>query len=306
MPFNIAIGTGSFAMENDKPLRLLQASNVHITFNRLGRRLNEKETIEILKDADGLIAGLEPLYRTVLNSAKKLRAIARVGIGMDNIDLVAAKQLGIKVSNTPDPPTQAVAEMTIGAMLTLCRRIIETNNDMHQGIWKKALGVGLKGTPVLIIGFGRNGSEVARLLRPFGADMMVFDPFISSHQVPDDVKLVSFRDGLKSARIITLHASGKDLILDEKAFSLMQNGVMILNSSRGEMIDEVALIHFLDSGKVSSVWLDVFDSEPYNGVLIGNNKVLLSPHNSTFTHQCRLRMEEEAVRNLLCDLGEKG
>jgi len=127
MPMVVAISPSSFSALDSTPLNLLESAGVEIIPNPLGRRLTEEEIISHLEGVDGLIAGLEPLNRRVLSSALQLKSIARVGIGMDNVDLEAAKELGIKVSNTPDGPTRAVAEMTLAAMLSLCRQILPSN-----------------------------------------------------------------------------------------------------------------------------------------------------------------------------------
>jgi len=248
------------------------------------------------------IAGLEPLNKRVLSTFPKLKAVARVGIGMDNVDIEAANELGIKVSNTPDEPAQAVAEMTLAALLALCRGLVTADTAMHAGRWQKAIGTGLIGTKVLLIGYGRIGRRVGELLRIFGAEVLVTDPFLSDSQLNDDERLVSLDQGLNEASVISLHASGNEVILRDNEFRRMQNGVILLNAARGELVDENALIKALEKGKVSGAWLDVFRQEPYQGRLLEFEQVLLTPHISTYTRQCRLNMEMAAVKNLLRDL----
>src|SRR3989339_1458521 len=163
----IAIGTSLFAEEDRTPLERLEKAGIQVTLNPFRRKLTEDETIEFIRDVDGLIAGLEPLNRNVLSAAPHLKAIARVGSGMDNVDQVTAAEKGIKVSNTPEGPTDAVAEITVSAMLTLARRLIPLNETMHAGTWKKIMGDGLSGTTIFIAGFGRIGRGVSELLVPF-------------------------------------------------------------------------------------------------------------------------------------------
>lgn len=303
MTWNVAISTSTFGEGDDAPVRFLYGKGVHLRLNPVGRRLTEDEAIAHLEGMDGLIAGLEPLTRRVLQSAPRLKAIARVGIGLSNLDLDAARELGIKVSNTPEVPAQAVAEMTLGAMLAVCRRLLPTNHDMHNGKWQKRLAMGLYKTRVLIIGYGRTGRKVGRLLQALGAEVYVTDPNIEASSLKDGEKLVPLEEGLKTARIITLHASGDNLILGKKEFSLMREGVIILNSARGGLIEEKALIDALDGGIVGGAWIDAFPEEPYKGPLTDYSQVLLTPHISTYTMECRREMEMAAAENLLRDLG---
>lgn len=302
MTYRVAIGPSSFAANEKEPLEILERAAIEISANPFGRRLTEAEIMAHLQGVDGLIAGLEPLNRRVLASFPQLQAIARVGIGMDNVDLEAAKELDITVSNTPDEPAQAVAEMTLTALLALCRGLVPANTAMHTGRWQKAIGTGLIDTRVLLVGYGRIGRCVGELLRNFGAVVFVADPFLSDSQLKNGERLVTLDEGLSEASVVSLHASGNEVILGENEFSKMQDGVIILNAARGELVDEDALIKALENGKVRGTWFDVFRHEPYTGRLIDFDHVLLTPHISTYTRQCRLNMETAAVKNLLRDL----
>ena len=303
--YHIAISPSSFADGDSTALELLENANIKFRMNPYKRRLTEVEAIEFVKDIDGLIAGVEPLTRKVLKSAGKLKAIARVGVGLSNIDLKSAKELGIKISNTPDGPTDAVAEMTITALLAISRNLIQFNADLHQSIWKKSVGFGLIEKNILIIGYGRIGRKFARLASSFGANILVHDSYIPTQITNIKEKYVSLTEGLKHADIISLHASGEEPIINETEFNNMKQGVILLNSSRGALIDEDALISALDSKKIYGAWFDVFKKEPYEGRLLKYPNVLLTPHIGTYTQQCRLSMEVGAVNNILQDLGLK-
>jgi D-3-phosphoglycerate dehydrogenase len=283
---------------------MLEEAGILVKPNPHGRRLNEPEIIEHLRGVEGLIAGLEPLNRTVLASAApQLRAVARVGIGVANVDFEAAREFGVKVSNTPEGPVQAVAEMTLTALLALGRGLVPMNEALHRGEWKKQIGFGLTGATVLLIGFGRIGRRVAELLHAFGATVLAYDPYLKKAAGPEYVRLIDrLEEGLTQADAVSLHASGESCILDADAFSRMKDGVVVLNSARGGLIDETALAAALDSGKVGGVWLDAFWEEPYHGRLTQYQQALLTPHTGTYTRQCRLDMETAAVRNLLRDL----
>ena len=148
----IAISTSSFASIDTTPLELLEANGLQVVSNPFGRKMNEEEIIKHLQGVDGLLAGLEPLNANVFKKCPQLKAITRVGIGMENVDLDAAKKAGIKVSNTPDGPSDSVAEMTLAAALVLSRSMLAANTSLHQKQWNKIIGKGLKHTKVLILG----------------------------------------------------------------------------------------------------------------------------------------------------------
>ena len=299
----VAISTSSFATADPSPLELLKAKELRIVQNPYSRKLTEEEAIDHLQGVDGLLAGLEPLNGNVFKQCPQLKAVARVGIGMDNVDVEAAEKAKIKVSNTPDGPTDAVAEMTLAAALTLCRNIIPVNSSLHHKQWQKSIGLGLKNTNILFIGYGRIGRKTAELFRALGTRIFVNDLALNQSDLMFGEKFVELNDGLKSADIITLHAGGNKPILTAAEFEQMKNGVIILNSARGSLIDENSLIKALESGKVASAWMDVYPKEPYAGKLTEYEQVLLTPHISTYTVQCRRDMEMAAVNNLLRDLG---
>jgi D-3-phosphoglycerate dehydrogenase len=298
----VAIGPSSFSEQDTSPLDILEGVGIEVIPNPFSRKLSEEEIINLLTDVDGLIAGLEPLNRHVLTSATRLRAIARVGINTSNVDLEAAAELNIRVSNTPDSPTEAVAEMTLAALLALCRELFTVNTSMHMGHWIKKIGLGLAGTKVLLIGHGRIGRRVGELLKAFNADILVYDPFLSDSGSVSIGRRVSLEEGLAVADVVSLHAGGTETILGEPELEIVQSGVILLNSARGELIDEPALLTAIDSGKVAKAWLDVYWQEPYEGELKNYPQVIMTTHMSTYTKQCRRAMEVEAVNNLITDL----
>lgn len=297
----VGISVSSFGVADASPVELLKAEGFEIKPNPYGRRLTEEEIGEFIQGVDGIISGLEPLNRKVLSQNPHLKAIARVGIGIDNVDLQAAEEFNIKVSNTPDGPTEAVAEAVLTYLLALLRRVPEIDRDMHKGVWVKKLCKSIHGLRVTIIGFGRIGRRVAQLLSDLGAIISVVDPYLSdSGMLPYPV--VSLADGLVSAEAISIHASGTDTILGEHEFSLIKNGCYLLNAARGSLVCEKSLIRSLNSETLAGVWFDTFWKEPYQGPLIGHSKAILSPHLATFTDQCRFSMETQAARNLISDL----
>lgn len=299
----VIVGASTFADQDKTPIALLESAGVEVRLNPLGRRWTETEAIELLQGVDGLLAGLEPLNRTVLAATEgRLKALARIGIGMDNVDQNAAREMGIKVSNTPDAPTAAVTEMTLAALLCLARELEPMNREMHAGAWPKTISRSLRELTVLVVGFGRIGRAVAAQLSALGCSILVTDPFLTeASQCPFPV--VSLADGLRNADVISLHASGSGVLLGDLEFTAMKPGMILLNPARGGLVDEAALGRALDSGQVAKAWLDTFGQEPYTGGLRKYPQVLMTPHACTYTRECRRSMESEAVINLLRDLG---
>lgn len=299
----IGVSTSSFSSSNPAPLERLRAAGVEYVPNPFGRRLTKPEAMEFVAPLDGLVAGLEPLDRDVLSGGSHLRAVARVGIGISNVDLDAARDLGIRVSNTPAPPTDAVAELTMTAMLALIREFPQATQALRVGEWRKQVTGSLSGATVTIIGLGRIGRRVAELAGVFGARVLGVDPFLRAEAVPDGVTLVDLETGLAEGHVVSVHASGVDPILGSTELGRMQSGSILLNPSRGELVDESALGRALDEGRLAGAWFDAFWEEPYTGPLAGHDRFWGTPHVGTYTAPCRLDMEMEAVENVLRDLG---
>ena len=298
MAIKILVGPSSFAEADLTPMNRLIAAGYEVIDNPYKRKLTKQELLVLLDGSVvGLIAGLETLDREVLEKAG-IRVISRVGAGLSNVDLQAARDLGIAVFNTPDAPTDAVAELTIGAMLSLLRMIPMMNQALHEGQWQKKIGLQLRGKTVAVIGFGRIGRRVAALLSPFGAKILVVDPCVDERTCAG-YRTATLQVALPEADIITVHSSGHDCIIGEKEFHRMKKGVCLLNAARGGVISEKALIEALENKTVAGAWLDTFEEEPYNGTLCKYPNVILTPHVGSYTAECRLRMENEAVNNLL-------
>ena len=300
MKHKVLIAPSSFGQLDPTPIRILEEAGLEVVPNPFSRRYTKAETIELLKGINGLIAGLEPLDREVLSSATELKALARCGAGMNNVDQTAAEELGIKVSNTPNGPTQSVAEMTLGGLLSAVRMIHQMNSSLHNGNWDKRIGGLIHNKTVAIIGFGRIGECFAKLIKAFDVNILAVDLYRKTF--PSYVKHVSLDEALKNSDIISLHVSGEDTILNSKEFSMCKKGVVILNAARGENINEEALCSALDSQKVSTAWLDSLPSEPYDGPLRNYEQVLLTPHTSSYTKEGRLQMETDCAANLIKDL----
>jgi len=292
----VLLGTSSFAALDISPLKKLVESGFDIINNPFGRKLTKQELIDLLPGVKGLIAGLETLDEEVMWKSE-LKVISRCGSGISNIDMETAKRLGIKVYSTPDGPTTAVAELTIGVMISLLRSVPLTDKDLHDGKWTKKVGIQLEGKIVVIIGFGRIGRRVASLLKPFNVKLIAVDPYIQ--EKIDGIEILRLHDALSRADIITLHASGEQQIIGPNEFGFIKDGAFLLNAARGGLIHEESLIHALERGKIAGAWLDTFSSEPYTGSLNKYPQVILTPHIGSYTLECRKSMEMKAVNNLI-------
>ena len=295
-PTKILIGPSSFGDVSTSPLQELRAHGCEIIRNPYRRKLTKTELISLLQGVTGLIAGLEILDKEVLHHST-LRSISRCGSGLSNIDLESAKELGITVDCTPDGPTEAVAEATLGSLLTLLRRIPSMDRAMHQGTWHKQMGRQLREKKIAILGYGRIGQRFAQLLEPFEVDIMVVDPNVTPSR--HSFKHSTLYQALQQADILSIHISGEKCLLDRSAFRAMKRGMVLLNAARGKCVDERALIESLELGTVSAAWLDTFVHEPYQGALTQYDQVLLTPHIGSYTREGRQRMESDSVKNLI-------
>lgn len=304
----ILITTSSFDASDNPALARIASAGFEVMLNPHGRRLTEDEVTELLdNDVVGMIAGVEPLTRRVLTGAKSLRIIARAGIGLDSVDLGAAKELGITVSNTPQAPVAAVAELTVTLMLDLLREVSAADRDLRSGIWKPRMGHLLSAQTVGLIGFGRIGRAVADLLLPFGCKIQTYDPSYAGDV--ETVSAVSLEYLLKDSNLVSLHLpydeSTRHLINDER-LACMRAGAWLINASRGGLVDEAALARALSTGRLAGAALDTFEAEPYRGPLASLGNVVLTCHMGSYAIEGRARMEREAAENLVLGLAAAG
>lgn len=303
----VLITTSSFSLGNFAQAKSLHDAGISLEMNPHGRRLSEDEIAELVAtDVIAILAGLEPLTDRLLSNAKSLRVIARCGTGLDSVDLQAASRLGIDVFNTPDAPTQAVAELTIAHMLNSLRHISTTDSNMRSGKWTPTMGSLLATKTVGLIGVGRIGSAVAKLAQAFGTRVIGFDPVVSSH---NSVELLSLDEVLNQADIVSLHVPINDQthhILNANTISRMKPGSIVVNVSRGGLIDESALHDALKSQHLSGAALDCFEDEPYSGPLLQLPGVRVTAHMGSYARETRDLMEVEASTNLVNGLRKRG
>lgn len=296
----IVISTSTFGVYDSLALKRLKKKKIQCALNPYGRQLTEEEVIRLSKGAAGLIAGTEPLTKRVFSSLPDLKVISRCGIGVDNIDLRAAEERHIKIFTTSAGLKNAVAELTVGLILNLLRKVCAMDQNLKKGTWKKETGNLLKGKRVGIVGFGRIGRQVAELFAAFGAEIAFCD--VRKIIAPKTFKQKPFGALLRWADIVSLHmnaAKKNSPLMGQKEFKKMKKGSWFVNTARGSAIAEPALVNALKSGRLAGAALDVFQDEPYKGPLCLFKNVILTPHVGSYARESRIAMEKEAVENLI-------
>ncbi|MFZ0544847.1 MAG: phosphoglycerate dehydrogenase [Candidatus Promineifilaceae bacterium] len=299
----VLISTSSFGKIDDHPLVMLTEAGFEYTLNPYGRKLTPEESAELMVDIDAIIAGTEKMDRQLLSSLPRLMVISRVGTGMDAIDLKAAAELGIHVVNTPDAHVEAVAELTLAGILDLLRHIPQAERNLRAGTWRKPMGRLLRGKVIGIIGLGRVAKSLVKLLQPFDVTVLAYDPYQDAAFAEQyDIQYRELEAILPEADIVSLHLSydkERYHFFGEKLLGQMKPDAILVNCARGGLVDEAALRAYLEAGKLAGAYLDTYEKEPYSGPLTTAENVLLTPHMGSYAAECRVRMETEAVENLL-------
>lgn len=273
-------------------------------------KLPVDDLLKLIPEHDALIVrGQTRVTASVIEAASRLKVIGRAGVGVDNIDLEAAKKRGIAVVNAPTSTTVAVAELSFGLLLAVAREIPRAAATMKQGQWSKKEfeGVELNGKVLGIIGYGRIGMEVGRRAAAFGMNVIVYDPNVSEDELAhSEAEPVSIQDLFAWSDFISLHlplnVQTRDLI-GPLALSQMKDGVRIVCAARGGIVDESALLNALKSGKVAGAALDVFEKEPPGLTeLISHPRVIATPHIGAQTAEAQSRAAEDIANEVLSAL----
>lgn len=267
---------------------------------------DQEELISFFQGARGAVTLLaNPVTDRVLAACPELRVVANCAVGFDNIDLDSARRHGVWVTNTPDVLTEATADLTWALILAVTRRLVEADAYLRAGRytgWRLdlLLGAGLQARRLGIVGYGRIGQAVARRAAGFGMEVAATDPTPPSRPEPP-VELVPLPELLATSRVVSVHApltSSTHHLLDEAALRAMPQGSFLVNTSRGPLVDEGALVRVLESGHLGGAGLDVFEREPaVHPGLVGRDDVVLLPHVGSATIETRAAMAELAAAN---------
>ncbi len=301
---NVLITTIPFGQEDKTSLKILEENDIDYLVNPLERKFNHAELIDYLDGVSYLIAGTDKLDSEILESASQLKMISRVGIGLDNVDLIAARERGISVSYTPDGPSKAVAEFTMNSILSTLRNSVLTNQNLKKGIWKKQMGRSVSESVIGVFGAGRIGRELIHILTCFNPrKILVHDPYVDEDIFEKlQVEFVSKNEVLDNSDLITLHLPMNDNTKDfisEKEIKVMKPNSIIINTSRGGIVNENDLFTALKSGHLSSAAIDVFEEEPYSGNLLDLDNCIATPHMAPMSKASRISMEIDAVKEVV-------
>ena len=308
MVHEVYISTTPFGEADAIGESLLQESGFIIKRNRIGRKLTAQEVSDQARNATVIIAGTEDLSKLV-ETSRSLQMIARVGVGLDGVPLKLCKQKNIAVSWTPDAVTLAVAELTIGLMIAAGRFVSQSDRNIRRNLWERPMGKRLGDSTVGIIGFGRIGQHVARLLLPFSPkQIFINDIEEKSHEIDVlrkeglTIEAVSLGQIVESVDILSLHVplwyqtAG---MIGIEQLAAMPKGSVLVNTSRGSIVNEADLYQVLSEGWLGCAALDVYENEPYEGVFTELDNVILTPHLGACSVDTRARMEKEALDEAL-------
>lgn len=271
----ILVNPPPLGVSDSAGLRNLEQAGYRVLRNETGITLTPDALAARIKDAVGIIGGLEVYSDALLASAPNLKALARFGVGYDNVDLDAAKRLGIEVTISPGANTQSVADVVFAMATSLACAIPQNHSEVLSGGWLKTKFPGLCGQTLGIIGFGRIGQAVAQRGAAFGMKILTYDPNQTDAPTAADLDTV-----IANSDILTLHVPQTDRpILDAAALASMKPGAILINAARGGLVDEAALAEALVAGKLGGAGLDVFEHEPLgDSPLRAAPNVILTPH----------------------------
>jgi len=301
---NILVSTSSFGEPNKEPIKLLEKNGINFSLNPYNRKLTEDEINDLLPGHQILIAGTETISKRVLDNAKDLKFISRVGVGLDGIDLSYAKDRDIRVSYTPSAPSSAVAELSLAHILSLIRHIPISNLHLHSENWSRKIGSSISELTIGLVGAGRIGSKLINLLQALNVkEILIYDVNIdkSKFDAPN-VSVTNFKNLLSSSDVISLHLPlNKDTknLISKKELLEMKKEAILINTSRGGIINEADLFDVMSEGHLAGIGLDVFEEEPYRGNLTQIDRALLTAHLGPMSNLSRVEMEVEAVKEVI-------
>ena len=293
----------------DSYRKRLEAENCELVVVSVNERLEENELLPIVTDIDGIICGDDRITARVIQAAPRLKVISKWGTGIDSIDVEAAARRNIKVCNTPNAFSEPVADTVLAYILLFARQVARMNTDIRANRWQKPQLVSLREKTVGVVGVGNCGKAVVRRavafgMRVLGNDIVEISPeFLSS----TGIESVSLPALLKQADFVTLHTNLNPKsfhLFNDAAFQQMKPGAYLINTARGPVVEEAALVQALESGKIAGAALDVFEIEPLpsDSRLRQFDNCWLSPHNANSSPLYANRVHERTIRNLLNEL----
>ena len=273
-----------------------------------GEQPSEEDLLNVIADCSGYLAGVERISGKVLENAPLLRIISRNGVGIDNVDLISAKDHGITVLGTPGANSQGVAELALALLLGSARGLVGGSTSIKSGGWKRSKGIEMQGKTLGIIGCGNIGQRLAKMALGIGMHVIGYDMYQADELVSlSGFSFVGMEELLASADVISLHCPPNETpLVNQQFLQQVKKGVIIINTARSQLVDMEAMYEALENGTVNHYAVDAFTSEPpaLNKLLL-HERVTLSPHVGGFTEESIQRATSSAVANILKILKEE-
>lgn len=300
----VLIGSRSFGQVFPEHLAELERAGCRVLPNLVGRALREDELLEALEGVDAIITGTDALTERAIKSADRLKTIVKHGVGLETIDLSAARERGIVVSYTPNTIADSVADLTLALLLALARKVVPAHLSTRQGRWKPFFGLELRDASLGLVGLGAIGKAVCIRAKAFGMRVLAHDPFPDHDFAAEHgVTFLPLDDLLRMSDVVSLHAAAEQVegtLLGADELRLMKQGALLVNTARGSLVDEDALAAALRDGRLGGAGIDAFTQEPPDGSpILALDNVVLTPHLGGRTLGGQRRMGEIAVENCL-------
>ncbi|UQZ86294.1 D-3-phosphoglycerate dehydrogenase [Paenibacillus konkukensis] len=271
--------------------QLLESHGVEVIENDKGRPFTFEELKEVVHEIDGVVAGVDTWNEDVFRLAPRLQAIARFGVGVDNIDLAGAQRCGIKVTNVPAGNANAVAELTAGLILSVMRNIPSLHQSARRGFWDRFVGAELIGKTVGLLGFGNIAQMVARKLQGFDVRLIAYDKYPNADKARElGVELVHSDEVLRTSDIVSMHLPSlpeTHHMMSDEQFAMMKPSAYFINTARGALVDETALYRALSGRVIAGAAIDVYEKEPVSAdnPLFQLDNLVSTPHTAAETFE---------------------
>ncbi len=311
MPWRVLVSAPKFLSVVEGFRSRLEAAGFEIVIIPVRERLSEAELLGVVKTIDGVIAGDDEFTERVLRATPRLKVISKWGTGIDSIDTGAATKLGIRVCNTPDAFTDAVADTTLGYILSFARGLHEMDRDVRRGLWTKPNLLSLKECTLGVVGVGNIGTSLVRRACAFGMTVVGTDPVApdSSFLLETGIVMMPLQQLLVEADFVSLHCDLNPTsfhLIGHAELNAMKSSAYLINTARGPVVDESALVDALQTKRIAGAALDVFEVEPLpiDSPLRKFSNCLLATHNANSSRDAHRRVHESTIENLLTGLRE--
>lgn len=298
------VTTYPFGVTDSKPLELLAEAGIEVRLSPHGRKHTSAETQALLGDVDILIAGTEPLTPAVLSAGlPRLKQVSKVGVGMDGVDVDFCRANNIAVTYTPDAPARSVVEQVFGVLISLSRQFISAHEGLRLGEWRRLTGVLWDGKTLGILGCGRIGKQVAEVAKAFRMHVLAHD-IVEDHAWAErvGVRYVDLETLMRDSLAVTVHLPLDDStrrIINAETLAMMRPDAWLVNTCRGPVVHEAALVDCLQRRAIAGAAIDVYEKEPYQGPLSELDNVFMTCHQGSCSVDGRRAMEVGAAENAI-------